>query len=218
MLQFDFQFEVPGKSRMRASGEFLAGLRLAILGPSGCGKSTFLKSLCALGPRTGEVSWGTKTLNQALLHEGILGFCFQSSPLFPHLSVKQNLLLPFKTLKSLRNFSDALAEEKVLKILEKAKIASLQDRWPHDLSGGEKKRISLLRAMVFNPPLLVLDEPFSDLDAENKTVYKSWIEDLIHDHKGILIYVTHSDEDLTLSNSQMRWPKGEHLDFGRIPR
>ncbi|MEZ4813670.1 MAG: ATP-binding cassette domain-containing protein [Bdellovibrionota bacterium] len=214
MLRFDFTFQVPGKSLHSATGTFNEGLRLAILGPSGCGKSTFLKTLCGLSPiESGFIEWKGQELNKALLNQGLLGFSFQNSALFAHLTVKENLQLPFKTLSNFKNFAPSLQEEKVHLFLKKAQLTELADRYPHDLSGGEKKRISLLRSIIFEAPLLVLDEPFSDLDAENRTLYKAWLEKLLADHNGILIYVTHSEEDLSLSNSRMNWPNDARLLF-----
>ena len=220
MLRFDFTFEVPGKGMMKAQGHFKEGLKLAILGPSGCGKSTFLKSLCGLIPRSsGYVKWKEDDLNTAILAEGVLGYSFQNSPLFPHLNVRDNLALPFKSLKTFKNFSESLQKERVDEMLSKANLLNLADRFPQNLSGGEKKRISLLRAMIFHPPFLVLDEPFSDLDAENRIVFKSWLENMIQEHKGILIYVTHSKEDLSLSNSEFTWPSNDDfLNFGKLPK
>jgi ABC-type sugar transport system ATPase subunit len=221
VLQFDFSFAVPGQGNIRARGNLSENLRLAIVGPSGCGKSTFLKALCSLGPKiSGEVRLQGKELNQALLQEGVLGFSFQNSPLFPHLDVSENLSLPFKTLKKFREFSPSLQSEKVLEALARANLIHLAKRWPHDLSGGERKRISLLRSMIFDPPLLVLDEPFSDLDEENRIVFKDWLAQMTKDRKGILIYVTHSKEDLSLSNAQKTWPESGangDLNFGNLP-
>jgi len=218
MLRFDFEFEVPAKGTHKATGEFNEGLRLAILGPSGCGKSTFLKSLCGLIPKkSGFIQWQGKDLNPALLGSGLLGFSFQNSPLFNHLTVFDNLALPFKTLAAFKNFSEALHIEKVQSFLKKSQLENLSARYPHDLSGGERKRISLLRSMIYSPPLLVLDEPFSDLDTENRKVFKDWASSLVEDHKGILIYVTHSEDDLSLSNARMTWPTNAILNFGTLP-
>lgn len=214
MLRFDFTFQVPGKDLHSATGTFNEGLRLAILGPSGCGKSTFLKSLCGLSPlKSGFVEWRGQPLNKALLSQGLLGFSFQNSALFAHLTVKENLRLPFKTLSNFKNFATSLQDERIQNCLEKAQLTKLANRYPHDLSGGERKRISLLRAIIFDAPLLVLDEPFSDLDVENRSLYKTWLEKLLLDHNGILIYVTHSEEDLSLANSRMNWPNNAKLVF-----
>lgn len=219
MLQFDFSFEVPGKGFRRATGKFGDGLKLALLGPSGCGKSTFLKSLCGLGSRKegSHVLWNGKDLNRAILSSGLLGFSFQNSPLFPHLTVKENLALPFATLEKFKNFAPSLQMERVTASLNKAGLNHLAERYPRDLSGGERKRISLLRSMIFEAPLLILDEPFSDLDSESRRLFKDWLSEITQNHKGVLIYVTHSDDDLSLSNAQMRWPESGDLNFGQLP-
>lgn len=217
MLRFDFDFEVPGRGKHSATGEFNEGLRLAILGPSGCGKSTFLKSLCGIAPRKGFVKWQNQDLNQALLSTGVLGYSQQSAPLFSHLNVFENLRLPFKTLSTFKNFSEDLQKEKVNTHLKHAGLEYIAQKFPNELSGGEKKRVSLMRAFIFNAPLLILDEPFSDLDVGSRSLFKTWLELLVKDHKGILLYVTHSEEDLSLANSRMDWPSNAKLDFGTRP-
>lgn len=217
MLLFDFEFGVSQRGKYKATGQFNEGLRLALLGPSGCGKSTFLKCLCGILPINGHIKWVDRDLNQALLSSGILGYSQQGANLFSHLNVFNNLKLPFKTLSNFKNFSDSLQNEKVNQHLKRAGLENIAEKFPHELSGGEKKRVSLMRAIIYNAPLLVLDEPFSDLDAENRELYKKWLQDQIKDHKGVLIYVTHSEDDLSLANSRMNWPSNAKLDFGTRP-
>ncbi len=212
-LSFDFSFILAGEKKVAAQGCFSEGLKLAILGPSGCGKSTFLKSHCGFLPIQGKVLWNVTDLNLAI-PSGVLGFSFQNSPLFPHLNISENIGLPLRTLRGL-NYSEALQNEKVAALLERSQLSHLSKRWPQHLSGGERKRVSLLRAMIHKPPLLILDEPFSDLDAANRMVFKEWLSTEISEYQGILLYVTHSEEDLSLSNSQFHWPSDSNvLRFG----
>ena len=222
MLDFNFSFNVPSKNFFEALGSFEGGTRIAILGPSGCGKTTFLKSLVGLAPKkSGKISWMNQEIDQKLLNEGILGFCFQSSPLFSHLNVLQNLILPLETLKSFQPFSKELKEERALMLLKRAGLESLAQRLPLDLSGGEKKRISLLRSLIFNAPLLILDEPFSDLDKDNRFLFKDWLQSLLIDHKGVLVYVTHHESDVeNLANLRFDWPTTPPniLDFSKAKK
>jgi ABC-type Fe3+/spermidine/putrescine transport system ATPase subunit len=156
MLKFKFSFDVPTKGLFESSGFLEAGTRLAILGPSGCGKTTFLKALVGLAPKqSGKISWVNQEINQELLNEGILGFCFQSSPLFSHLNVLENMLLPLDTLKKFQPLSRDLKKEKALSLLSQAGLKELAPRLPLDLSGGERKRVSLLRSLIFKAPLLI---------------------------------------------------------------
>jgi ABC-type nitrate/sulfonate/bicarbonate transport system ATPase subunit len=222
MLKFKFSFDVPTKGLFESSGFLEAGTRLAILGPSGCGKTTFLKSLVGLAPKqSGKISWVNQEINQELLNEGILGFCFQSSPLFSHLNVLENMLLPLDTLKKFQPLSRDLKKEKALSLLSQAGLKELAPRLPLDLSGGERKRVSLLRSIIFKAPLLILDEPFSDLDKTNRLLFKEWLKQILAEHKGVLIYVTHHESDVeNLANLRFDWPINSQnvLDFSKAAK
>lgn len=222
MLKFKFSFDVPTKGLFKASGLIESGTRLAILGPSGCGKTTFLKALVGLAPKqSGAISWINQEITQELLNEGILGFCFQSSPLFSHLSVLENMILPLDTLKKFQPLSRDLKKEKALSLLSQAGLIELAPRLPLDLSGGERKRISLLRSLIFKAPLLILDEPFSDLDKNNRLLFKEWLKQILIEHKGVLIYVTHHESDLdNLANLRFDWPTNTQnvLDFSKATK
>jgi ABC-type nitrate/sulfonate/bicarbonate transport system ATPase subunit len=223
VLEFNFKFQIGDKGIMQAKGSLLGPSNsvksLALLGPSGCGKSTFLKSLASLGPKEeGFCKWNNRELNHSYLQEGVLGFCFQSSPLLPHLNVLNNIRLPLDTLKKFSPLSEDLKNKKALSLLERAKLLDLKDRWPHDLSGGEKKRVALLRAFIFNPEILFLDEPFSELDAQNRDLFKQWLMELVSAHQGLILYVTHNEEDLSpLAEAKLAWPtQGNVLDFDKL--
>ncbi len=217
MLKFDFSFHVPSKGLYRAKGQIKKGSKLALLGASGCGKTTFLKTLVSLSPReSGQSTWNDQDINYKLLNQGILGFCFQSSPLFSHLNVLENLMLPLETLQKFQPLSYELKKERALNLLREAKLLDLSERLPLDLSGGEKKRVSLLRSLIFQAPLLILDEPFSDLDTTNRLLFKNWLAEILAHHQGILLYVTHHESDLeNLANLRFDWPLNNEnvLDF-----
>ena len=222
MLKFDFVFDVPNKTSYRAIGQFDNNSRLAILGPSGCGKSTFLKNLVGILPkRSGECTWQNQILDKQQLELGILGFCFQSSPLFTHLTVLENLIVPLESLKKFRRISPELMAQKALALLDQAKLSNLALRFPSDLSGGEKKRISLLRSLIFKAPLLILDEPFSDLDRDNRKLFKNWLQQILTSHQGVLLFVTHHESDIhDLANLRFDWPQNKEnlLDFSKAQK
>ena len=219
MLEFNYSFEIPSRGIFQAKGCFEKGTKIVLLGPSGCGKTSFLKSLVNLSPKlSGKVRWKNQEINRRLLNEGILGFCFQSSPLFSHLSVLENLMLPLETLKNFQSYSKDLKKERVMTLLKKAELSHLSNRLPFELSGGEKKRISLLRSLIFSPACLILDEPFADLDEKNRSLFKKWLCEILADHDGILIYVTHHESDIeNLANLRFNWPNNEknELDFSK---
>lgn len=208
MLDFDFQFCVPSKNVVHAKGTFLASDRVALLGPSGCGKTSFLKALVGIQPRlSGHVRINDKNLDQDLLKSGILGFAFQSSPLFAHLSVIENITLPLDALLPFKKLSFELKRERALTLLKRSGLLSLEKKWPHELSGGEKKRVSLLRSLIYEPLLLILDEPFADLDNDNRELFKLWILDMVQEKRSILLFVSHQEEDLkTLATKVIKWP------------
>lgn len=217
MLKFNFSFTVPTQRLYKAHGQIKNGTRLALLGPSGCGKTTFLKTLVGLAPcESGQSTWNDQNINHRLLNQGILGFCFQSSPLFSHLTVLENLMLPLETLQKFQPLSKELKKQRALDLLKEAHLLHLSKRLPFDLSGGEKKRISLLRSLIFRAPLLILDEPFSDLDKANRLLFKNWLLEILSHHQGILLYVTHHESDIeNLANLRFDWPHSKEnvLDF-----
>ena len=150
----DFNFEIP-------DGE-LVGL----LGPSGCGKSTTLNLICGLErPTGGQIFFGEEDVTGlAPEHRGV-GMVFQNYALYPHLTVRQNILFPLQNLKG----KDRLTKEEMTRRTEKAaklvQLEGLMERRPSELSGGQQQRVAIARALVKMPRVLLLDEPLSNLDA-----------------------------------------------------
>jgi NitT/TauT family transport system ATP-binding protein len=174
-------------------GEFLS-----LLGPSGCGKSTALRIIAGLGaPSTGTIEWPSSTINSKGLPEGDIGFVFQDPTLMPWETVFGNVHLPLK----LRGQSQAAAREQIMGTLATVGLADFAEAYPRELSGGMKMRVSIARALVTKPKLLLMDEPFAALDEItrqklNDDVLRLWR------HSGVtVIFVTHSVfESAYLSN------------------
>jgi len=174
-------------------GEFIS-----LLGPSGCGKSTALRIIAGLGaPTSGSIDWPSSTINSRGLPEGDVGFVFQEPTLMPWATVFGNVHLPLK----LRGQSKARARDAVMAGLARVGLADFADSYPRELSGGMKMRVSIARALVTRPKLLLMDEPFAALDEItrqklNDDVLRLWRE------TGItVIFVTHSVfESAFLSN------------------
>jgi NitT/TauT family transport system ATP-binding protein len=174
-------------------GEFIS-----LLGPSGCGKSTALRIIAGLGaPTSGSIDWPSSTINSRGLPEGDVGFVFQEPTLMPWATVFGNVHLPLK----LRGQSKAQARDAVMAGLARVGLADFADSYPRELSGGMKMRVSIARALVTRPKLLLMDEPFAALDEItrqklNDDVLRLWRE------TGItVIFVTHSVfESAFLSN------------------
>jgi NitT/TauT family transport system ATP-binding protein len=174
-------------------GEFLS-----LLGPSGCGKSTALRIIAGLGEASsGEIDWPSSKLDSRGKPQGDIGFVFQEPTLMPWATVFGNVWLPLR----LRGESKATARPRIMETLAAVGLADFEKSYPRELSGGMKMRVSIARALVTRPKLLLMDEPFAALDEItrqklNDDVLRLWRE------TGItVIFVTHSVfESAFLSN------------------
>lgn len=140
--------------------EIKKGEIFVLVGPSGAGKTTLLQAMAGLVPYEGTVSYGEKSLDNLPPYKRRIGYLFQELLLFPHLTVEKNLLIAMKQL----NLSKAEKQRHAAELLNTVGISSLSKRYPEELSGGEKQRAALARALATSPEILLLDEPFSSLD------------------------------------------------------
>ena len=169
--------------------EVQAGEIVALIGASGGGKSTLLRCLCQLEtPSEGEIWVGGKKLDfSAGTHPSDVGMVFQNFHLFPHLNVMQNLTYaPCRV----HQLSPQAAEEKADQLLQWAGLSSRKDAYPKTLSGGEKQRVSILRALMMNPKVMLFDEPTSALDAERVDSFIDLVKSLSSQGMTSLI-ITH---------------------------
>ncbi len=200
----------------------LAGLT-AIFGPSGAGKSTLLNLVAGLlAPddgeiRVGHVSFVDTAAGVSLpVERRALGVVFQDARLFPHLTVRQNLLFGFKRAAA-RAGGSGTARIGLDAVVELLGIAALLDRRPHTLSGGEKQRVAIGRALLAQPQLLLMDEPLASLDAARKAEVLPYIERLRDDVGVPILYVSHSlDEVLRLATALVLLRDGEVLASGPL--
>jgi len=182
----DLNLEVP-------KGEFLT-----MLGPSGSGKTTCLMMLAGFETAThGEIMLNGISINNIPPHKRGIGMVFQNYALFPHMSVAENLSFPLEV----RKLDKATREEKVNRALDMVEMGEFKGRRPAQLSGGQQQRIALARALVFEPRLVLMDEPLGALDKNLREQMQYEIKH-IHDRIGItVVYVTHDQsEALTMSN------------------
>jgi putative spermidine/putrescine transport system ATP-binding protein len=176
-----------------AKGEFVT-----MLGPSGSGKTTTLMMLAGFEPATnGEIYLNGRPINNVPPHKRGIGMVFQNYALFPHMSVAENLAFPL----SVRGMSKAEQEERVKKVLEMVELPQMGGRRPAQLSGGQQQRVAVARALVFEPDLVLMDEPLGALDKQLREQMQYEIKH-IHQSLGVtVVYVTHDQsEALTMSD------------------
>ncbi|UWM78584.1 ABC transporter ATP-binding protein (plasmid) [Rhizobium sp. WSM4643] len=175
------------------SGEFVS-----LLGPSGCGKSTALRIIAGLGDVTsGTIDWPSSRINSRGLPEGDIGFVFQEPTLMPWKNVFDNVHLPLR----LRGVSKAAAHDQIMEVLTTVGLQDFAKGYPRELSGGMKMRVSIARALVTKPKLLLMDEPFAALDEITRQKLNDDVLRLWKATGITVIFVTHSVfESAYLSN------------------
>ena len=142
------------------------GKLVGLLGPSGCGKSTTLYMICGLQkPTSGKIFFGEDDVTQLPPENRGVGLVFQNYALYPHMTVKQNILFPLQNLKGADKLSKEQMLERAYECAKIVQIDELMDRKPSELSGGQQQRVAIARALVKMPRVLLLDEPLSNLDA-----------------------------------------------------
>ena len=176
-----------------AEGEFIT-----MLGPSGSGKTTCLMMLAGFEtPTNGEIYLEGNPISNIPPHKRGIGMVFQNYALFPHMTVYENLAFPLKV----RKFSKDETDKKVEKALSMVSLSGFGSRMPGQLSGGQQQRVAVARALVFDPAVVLMDEPLGALD---KNLRESMQYEIKHIHESIgvtVVYVTHDQsEALTMSN------------------
>jgi lipoprotein-releasing system ATP-binding protein len=181
----------------KVSLELQRGEAAAVMGPSGSGKSTLLYTLGALDPpSSGSVTldginpYALREREQAAFRNEHIGFVFQDHSLLPQCSVLENVLTPTLVAAGTGNARDS--EARAREILDQVGLGARLDHRPGELSGGEKQRAAIARALIRNPTLVLCDEPTGNLDASIADSVASLLLDLHHARQTILIVVTHS--------------------------
>jgi len=176
-----------------AKGEFLT-----MLGPSGSGKTTCLMMLAGFETAThGQIYLGKDPINDVPPHKRGIGMVFQNYALFPHMTVAENLAFPLEV----RKMSKSDTEVKVKRALDMVELGAFGNRMPAQLSGGQQQRVAVARALVFEPDLILMDEPLGALDKQLREQMQYEIKH-IHERLGVtVVYVTHDQaEALTMSD------------------
>lgn len=165
---------------------------LALLGPSGCGKSTLLRALAGLeAVREGAIHWNGHDITHLPPHRRGIGFMFQDGQLFPHLDVTGNIEYGLKAQK----VPAAQRRERVAELLQLVKLEEYAHTAVTDLSGGQSQRVALARTLAPQPELLLLDEPFSSLDADLRLGLAEEVQGILRAAKQTAILVTHDENE-----------------------
>jgi putative spermidine/putrescine transport system ATP-binding protein len=190
-----------------AQGEFLS-----LLGPSGSGKTTILMMLAGFeAPSGGTISVGGRRVDHLPPHKRNMGVVFQNYALFPHMSVAANVAFPLE----MRGVARSEIEEKVTRALEMVQLGAMKDRRPAQLSGGQQQRVALARALVFEPSVVLMDEPLGALDKQLREQMQLDIRAL-HKRLGLtIVFVTHDQsEALTMSDRIAVFNRGKIEQIG----
>ncbi|WP_424940493.1 ABC transporter ATP-binding protein [Aliiroseovarius sp. S253] len=177
-----------------AKGEFLT-----MLGPSGSGKTTCLMMLAGFETAThGDIRLGGQPINNIPPHKRGIGMVFQNYALFPHMTIAENLAFPLEV----RKMGKSEREEKIKRALDMVEMGAFGGRRPSQLSGGQQQRVALARALVFEPELVLMDEPLGALDKQLREKMQFEITHLAHSLGITTVYVTHDQtEALTMSDN-----------------
>jgi iron(III) transport system ATP-binding protein len=199
------------------------GTMFTLLGPSGCGKTTTLRCIAGLEKPDqgtivvdGQIFTSTEGGVDLPVHRRGLGMVFQSYAIWPHLSVLQNVAFPLMAIPRKRRPSKRKIHERVERILDVVQLGELENRPATDLSGGQQQRLALARALVTEPPLLLLDEPLSNLDANLREEMRFELKRLQRELGVTSVYVTHDQiEALSMSKNVAVMNEGQIEQIGR---
>lgn len=191
---------------------------VALLGPSGCGKTTLLRAIAGLQPITqGDITLGEKVIStptkSVASEQRNIGMIFQDYALFPHLSVKDNIAF------GLHKMPVSKKGSVVSDMLGLVKLQGFGDRFPHELSGGQQQRVAIARALAYRPQLMLLDEPFSNIDSQSRGEIMQEMRQILKEQKVPAVFVTHSkDEAFAFADKIAIFNDGkiEQIDQGSV--
>jgi putative thiamine transport system ATP-binding protein len=179
---------------------------LTLMGPSGCGKSSVLGSIAGtlssvsegLLPLQlqGSVELNGRELSHLHTHQRGVGLVFQDALLFPHMTVAENLLFAVPVISANGIHSTAQRQTRVQQALQEAELSGMGERDPSTLSGGQRARVALMRALLAEPQALLLDEPFSKLDAALRAQLRPWVFAHVRERRIPVVLVTHDEQDV----------------------
>lgn len=205
---FGTTLALDGVSLSVIHGEFLA-----LLGPSGSGKTSLLRMLAGLEfPDSGEISINGRQMSGVPARERGIGFVFQHYALFRHMTVLRNVAFGLEVRPRRLRPSASEIRTRVMSLLDLMQISHLAERYPDQISGGQRQRAALARALAIQPNLLLLDEPFGALDAKVRKSLRVWLRDL-HNRMGLTsIFVTHDQAEAMEMADRVAVLRAGHLE------
>lgn len=175
---------------------------VSILGKSGCGKSTLLKIIAGIETAvTGSIVLDGKDITHLQPNERNIVYLFQEALLFPHLSVFENIAFGLRVRKT----DSSTVKQKVTAMLESLGLKEHSSKMPHQLSGGQKQRVAFGRALIINPPLILLDEPFSSLDSEIRSQMQELYKEVAAAFNITALFVTHDIKEALLMGNRIAY-------------
>ena len=191
-------------------GEFFT-----LLGPSGCGKTTLLRTIAGFADLTaGQIRFGERRIDTLPPHRRNTGMVFQNYAIFPNLTVGGNVAYGLKA----RNVPETQLRERVRRALKLVHLDGYEERWPHQLSGGQLQRVAIARCLVIEPEVLLLDEPLSNLDAKLCVEMRAEIRQLQQSLKITAIYVTHDQEEALAMSDRIAVMRSGRLEQVATPQ
>ncbi len=174
--------------------ELADGEVLFVVGPSGCGKTTLLRLIAGLEqPEQGSIEVAGAVISDrgtmVAPEKRPVGMVFQGLALFPHLTVAANIGF------GLNKVEKNERQRRVLEELKTVGLEGLEERYPHQLSGGQQQRVALARSLILRPKVMLMDEPFSDLDSRTRTQVRNEVKKILQEHRTAAIIVSHDKED-----------------------
>ncbi len=208
----EYSFLVPAKNRIAVDGELNETEVLHVGGASGIGKTTFLRSVAGLitSGEQGSLNIGGLEMVDKSMASRPLAMVFQGYQLFSHLTVFENLLVSFERVDALRALSRELKKERIESSLRKVGLIDKLEVPASALSGGEHQRVSICRALLSESPLLLLDEPFSALDAAVISQINEILQEYLTKHRATLLVTSHRPGDFWQTGVKtLEWKEGQ---------
>src|SRR5580704_2931708 len=189
--------------------DILSGEFVTVLGPSGSGKTTLLQIISGLiEPSGGRLFIDGADQARVPVHRREIGVVFQNYALFPHLTVAENVAFPLQ----MRRMAPAALQPKVAETLDMVGLADFAGRFPRELSGGQQQRVALARCLVYQPALILMDEPLGALDRKLREAMQIEIKRLHRDTGATIVFVTHDQDEALALSDRICLMNGGHIE------